>query len=130
MSMRRFRPLFAVCCSTLLVTVCLQLFQGCSSTPPLTDEEMAKLHPQVQRLLAGDSVPELEEASSLLADGSRAYELIVRTTAADELRSIGISPQSQFGEFLTVRVTTEEIVKLARLPSLIAIDPGSKNYPQ
>jgi len=128
--MQRLRPLFAVCCSAFLVTVSSCLFHACSSTPPLTDEEMAKLHPQVQRLLAGESVPELDEASSLLADGSRAYELIVRMTKRDELRSIGITPQSQFGEFLTVRVTAEEIVKLARLPSLIAIEPGSKNYPQ
>ena len=127
--MDRFRTLVALCSSALLLTAFSHLFHGCSSTPPLTDQEMAKLHPQVQRLLAGEPVPELDETSSLRSDGSRAYELIVRTTKPDELHSIGVTPQSQFGDVLTVRATAEEIVKLAQLPSLIAIEPGSKNFP-
>jgi len=128
--MHRFRTLFAVCRSALVVAALSISLHACSSAPPLTDQQMAKLHPQIQRLLAGEPVPELDESASLRADGSRAYELIVRTTKPDELRSIGITPQSQFNEVLTVRVTSEEIVKLARLPSLIAIEPGSKNFPQ
>lgn len=127
--MHRFRTLFAVCRSALVLAFLSVSFYACSSTPPLTDHEMAKLHPQVQRLLAGEVVPELDKASSLRPDGARVYELIVRTTKPEEVRSIGIAPQSQFGELLTVRVTSEEIVKLARLPSLIAIEPGSQNYP-
>lgn len=127
--MHLLRTLFAACCSALLITASSHLLHGCSSTPPLTDEEMAKLHPQVQRLLAGEAAPDLDSTSTLRSDGVREFELIVRSANPDELRSIGITPQSQFGDVLTVRVSTEEIVKVARLQSVIAIEPGSKNYP-
>jgi len=105
------------------------LLSGCSTQTRLTDQEMAKIQPQLQRLLAGERVADLEELSSLRTDGSREYPLIVRMTNAQELDSIGVTPGSRFGEIVTVRVTTDEIRRIARLPSVTSIEAGARSEP-
>jgi len=91
--------------------------------------EMAKLHPQIQRLLAGESVPDVEDFSSPRPDGSREYPLIVRMGDPSELDAIGLRAQSRVGEAVTVRATLKEIESLARLSSVVSIEPGSRNEP-
>ena len=119
----RTQVLFVICASCVLLL-------GCSSTTHLTDQEMAKIDPHVQRVLAGERVPGLEELSSLRADGSREYPVVVRTTNPKELDALGITPHSRFGDMITVRVTAEEIKKLAQLGSVTAIRAGAPNEPQ
>jgi hypothetical protein len=128
MNLRRPSSVFYT--NALIALASILVWIGCSQKPRLTDEERARIHPQIQRLLAGEQVPELEEFSAIRAEGSREFPLIVRMGNPDELASIGINPQSRFGELVTVRVTKEEIVKIARLPSVIMIEPSSRNYPQ
>ena len=126
--MRRFpavartQVLFVLCASCVLLL-------SCSSTTHLTDQEMAKIDPRVQRVLAGEQVPGLEEVSSLRPDGSREYPIVVRMTNPKELDALGITPQSRFGDMITVRVTAEEIKKLAQLGSVTAIRAGAPNEP-
>ena len=102
---------------------------GCNSTARLTDQERSKLDPLLQRVLAGETVPELEELSSLRPDGEREYPAIVHSTKPEDLPAIGISVQGRVGEVLTVRATVGEIEALARLESVIAIRAGSRNLP-
>jgi hypothetical protein len=104
-------------------------FNACSTAPRLTEGEMAKLHPQIQRLLAGESVPDVEDFSSPRPDGSREYPLIVRMGDPSELDAIGLRAQSRVGEAVTVRATLKEIESLARLSSVVSIEPGSRNEP-
>ena len=50
-------------------------------------------------------------------------------TNPKELDALGITPQSRFGDMITVRVTAEEIKKLAQLGSVTAIRAGAPNEP-
>lgn len=105
------------------------LLAGCSSLGRLTEAELAKIDPPIQRMLSGERVAELEETSRLRPDGSREYPVIVRTVNPQEIEEMGITIESRFGEILTVRATGDEIKKLARRPSVTGIRLGSRNEP-
>ena len=102
---------------------------GCSFTARLTDQERYKIDPLLQRVLAGETVPELEEHSSLRPDGEREYPAIVHSSKPEDVLAIGIHVQGRVGDILTVRVSVAEIEALARLQSVIAIRAGSRNLP-
>ena len=127
--MHRLQTLIARSCKLLVVLFSCSFLFGCSATERLTEQEKAKIHPQLQRILEGEQLAGLDDFSSLRRDGSREYPLVVHMTKPEELASIGITPQSRFGEILTVRATKEEIVRIARLSSVSSIDPGTRNDP-
>jgi hypothetical protein len=60
-------------------------------------------------------------------DGTREYGIIVRTTSVDSLRAAGIRIQSVFGDVVTARVTVDELLDIARLPSVRAVQNGARS---
>ena len=113
----------------VLSVVCL-LLVSCSATNRLSEAERAKLDPALQRLLAQERVDEKDYDSTVRADGSKEFGLSVRSNNADEIREAGIRVLSAFGDVITVRVTLDELRKLAGLSSVRSVQNSSRNYPQ
>jgi hypothetical protein len=101
----------------------------CMPRSALTKEEMNKLDPTLQRLVSGENVGEDELGSTVRANGAKEYGVIVRSSDPDELKNAGFHLNSVFGEVVTVRVTTDELRRLVKLPSVRFVEAGSKNYP-
>jgi len=115
------RPFF------LILTVSLY---GCSAEGTLTSEERAKLDPPLQRLFSGGNPDESQFDVSTLSNGQKAYSVIIRSSNADELRSLGVQVGSVFQDVITARVTLKELRKILSLPAVRAVQTGSRNYPQ
>ncbi len=98
--------------------------------PLLTDREMAKLDPQLQRLVAGETVAESDYEVSNRLSGEKEYGVIIRSSNAEDLRSAGIPINSVIGDVITARLTISELKKVLTIPSVRALQNSSKNYPQ
>jgi len=111
----------------LLLGVVLML--GCAR-PLLTDREMAKLDPPLQKLVAGEFAAESDYDVSNRSGGEKEYGVIIRSSNAGELRSAGIPINSVMGDVITARLTVDEMRKVLTIPSVHALQNSSKNYPQ
>lgn len=100
---------------------------SCGGPPTLTDQERAKLDPNLHALLTGGSVSTDRYDMTVRSDGTREYGIIIRTTSVDSLRAAGIRIQSVFGDVITARVSVDELRTIVRLPSVRAVQSGGKN---
>jgi hypothetical protein len=121
MKRTRFPVMFAV--FTLLAL-------HCSSTKPLTDIEKAKLDKHLVRLLSGEQGDETLFDVQEKADGTKLYAVIIHSNQAEEIKRLGVSISSVFGSVIVVRATVKELRKIVSLPSVRAIETGSKNFIQ
>ena len=96
----------------------------------LTDREMAKLDPPLQRLVAEGSAAESDYDVSIRSGGEKEYGVIIRSANAEELRSAGIPINTVMGDVITARLTISELKKVLTIPSVRALQNSSKNYPQ
>ena len=110
---------------TLLIGI---LAVGCASSR-LSDQERSKLDPQLAKLLSGEQVSESVLDASLRADGAKEYGVIIRSTDVQALRSAGIRIGSVLGNVITARVTLAELRTVVSLPTVRAVEIGSRNYP-
>ncbi len=105
------------------------LLGGCAR-PALTDREMAKLDPPLQRLIVGEAVVEGDFDVSNRPGGEKEYGVIIRSSNPEELKSAGIPINTVMGDVITARLTISELKKVLTIPSVRALQNRSKNYPQ
>ncbi|MCS7012622.1 MAG: hypothetical protein RMI34_05660 [Chloroherpetonaceae bacterium] len=113
----------------LAQTSCLLLFvlAACQSSHELTDAERAKFDARLQALISGRTdIVESDYDVTVAKDGKKLYGIVVRGSSADEIRKLGIAVNSALGEIMTVRCTVEEMKKIAKLPSVKAIEAPPK----
>jgi hypothetical protein len=103
---------------------------GCASVSTLSQAERAKLDPGLIRLLEGEAGSNDTYDVSLRANGEREYNVILRCSHPDELRSAGIRIGSVFGDVVTARLTISELRKAVALQSVKAVQNSSTTYPQ
>jgi hypothetical protein len=108
----------------LIFTFCA--FQCASSKSP-SESNIAKLDQALRHLLAGDNVGVRKLEFSMRADGTKEYAVIIRSENAEELKSLGISVNSIFGDVIVSHITVEELKKVISLQSVRAVESGSRN---
>ncbi len=111
----------------LLVALCLVAGITWLRAAPLTDGEMAKLHPFFREVLVEQAHM---QGSAAVKTAVPVYDAIVYTTSPEALRAEGVHVNSRYEGFVTVQATADQIERLARLGAVSYIDPGSTNYPQ
>jgi minor extracellular serine protease Vpr len=92
----------------------------------LNDAERARLHPALQRMIAGGDAPAL---LAKRAPGDP-FELIVYTQDAGALQTTGVEVNTVGQGFATVRCDLAGLERIARLSSVTFVDPGSVNTVQ
>jgi hypothetical protein len=102
---------------------------SCCGPSELTSLERAKLTPGLIALLSEETVPDELFDTSVGADGTKEYGVIIRASDAQELRDHGIKVQSVIGEIITARVSREQLRSLLSLKSVRSVDQGSVNRP-
>ncbi|MFN3385350.1 MAG: hypothetical protein ACK42Y_02045 [Candidatus Thermochlorobacter sp.] len=106
--------------TTLLL---LMILAACQSSLELTDAEKAKFDPRLLPLISGRAdIVESDYDVSTNKEGKKIYGIIVRGSSADDIRKLGIAVNSALGEIITTRCTIEEMKKIAKLPSVKAIE--------
>jgi hypothetical protein len=105
----------------------LLLMCACSGSSELSTEERSKIDPAIMKLLSGSVVDEQAYDVGLRPDGTKEYEVIIRLTTTDELRSAGIRIQTAAGSVATARVTLGELRKILHFPSVRSVENSSKN---
>lgn len=111
----------------LFIGIIILLNTYCSSQKPLTDQEKAKLDPPMIRLLSGEKFREGDVDFTLRRDGTKEYAAIVRTEHPEEVKNLGVTISSIFGDVLVVHATIEELRKIISLTSVRSVQAGSKN---
>jgi hypothetical protein len=99
----------------------------CSSSKSLSDVEKAKLDPPLIRLFASEKIDDSQIGGSLRPDGTREYDVIVRSEHPEEIRALGVAVTSVFGDIIVVHVTIDEMRTIISLPSVHAVQAGSRN---
>jgi hypothetical protein len=108
--------------AALLVFLSIQ----CSSSRTLTDAEKAKLDTPLLHVLDGTVFDGNLVKGTPRADGSREYAVIVRSDHPEDIQALGIPVSSIFGDVIVVHATKEELKKIVSLPSVRAMETGSK----
>ncbi len=107
---------------------------------PLSVQELNKLHPSFQRVVA-EKLPGLEkekicmraEVAGLDEQGTEVFGAIVFTESLDVLRNAGFhinSEVSRQAPYATLRCTADDLVRLTRLSAVSYITPGEIQYIQ
>jgi hypothetical protein len=105
----------------------LMVLAACTSSVELTEAEKAKFDARLQPLIAGQAeIVESDYDVTTGKDGKKIYGIIIRGSSADDIRKLGIEVNSALGEIITVRCTIEEMKKIAKLPSVKAIEAPQK----
>jgi hypothetical protein len=112
---------------SILPVMWLLLVYACAGSSDLSKEERSKIDPAIMELLSGTAVDEHAYDVGLRPDGTKEYEVIIRLTTTDELRSAGIKIQTAAGTVATARVTLSELKKILHFPSVRSVENGSKN---
>ena len=106
------------------------LAAGCATTgAQLTQMEMEKLDPALQRLVQGNSTSRADYDITPGPSGEDQFGVIVRTDRVDDLRAAGYTVTSTFGDVAVVRVTIARLRSLVTIPSVKSVTNGSKNRP-
>lgn len=104
---------------------------GCGSAEnTLSDAEMDKLAPALQRVVQGDpSATPQRLPTETRPDGTTAYVVLVRMSDADAVRKAGIPINSVQGSVATARLSVGELRKAARLDAVTRIEPSGESFP-
>jgi hypothetical protein len=106
-------------CSLLL----LVLLAACSGTMELTESEKGKLDMKLQSLMTAKGMASDSDFDmSTDKDGKKIYSIIVRGSSADDVRKLGVNVNSNFGDVITVRCSIDDLKKIAKLPSVRALE--------
>lgn len=111
----------------MIVVLCSMVALQCGGGRSLSQEEMAKLDPHLQRLLTETSPSDTDYDVSVRGDGVKEYGVIVRSDRPQELRDAGIKVGSVFGDVVTARVSLDELRQIVGLASVRAVEQGSRN---
>jgi minor extracellular serine protease Vpr len=88
----------------------------------LTDKQKQKIHPDFQVLIQEDV-----DGRVLGKNAPEVHDAIIFSTRPDVVRAAGVHVNSAFPAFVTARVSTEDMVRLADLDEVSFLDPGSTN---
>ena len=110
-----------------LALLCSFLVFQCGRGTSLTREEMAKLDPGLQQLLAQSPPSDASYDVSVRANGVKEYGVIIRSSSQQDLRDAGIQVGSVFGDVITARVSVEELCRIASLPTVRAVEQGKRS---
>jgi hypothetical protein len=98
----------------------------CSSTKSLSEAEKAKLDLPLLHLLTDKPVEENRLDIFIRTDGTKEYAVIVQSVHPEDIRTLGITVSSVFGDIIVVHATLEELKNIISLPSVQAIRTGSR----
>jgi hypothetical protein len=103
---------------------------GCGgSSQSLTDSQLQKLDPALQRLVQGESHGMDRYSTSKREDGKTAYSVILRSNEPEALRKAGLPLNSVQGDIITARLTIAQIRKAARLEAVRKIENPTQTRP-
>ena len=108
-----------------LAALAILAFQ-CSSTQSLSNAEKAKLDAPLIRLFTGAQVDKSLVDETIRPDGTIEYAVVVRSEHPEEIKAMGIAVSSVFGDVIVVHATIEELRKIVSLPTVRALESGSK----
>lgn len=80
-------------------------------------------------LLKATSSAPMANSAGVLSDGREVYGAIIYTTKPDALRAVGIRPLSVLPNFVTARVTSDDILKLSGISEVRYVDSDNLDYP-
>jgi hypothetical protein len=101
----------------------------CAANHELTPAQIAKIDIHLQPVLSG-GVPSSDKCGTTTdANGTMMLTVIIRGNA-DDVKTAGIRVQSALGDVLTASITQSQLWRLARIPSVRAVECGSRNVPQ
>ena len=110
-----------------LALLCSFLTFQCGPGTSLTREEMAKLDPGLQQLFAQSPPTDTSYDVSVRANGVKEYGVIVRSSSPQDLRDAGLQVGSVFGDVITARVSLEELRRIVSLPTVRAVERGTRS---
>ncbi len=117
------RPLLQLAISAFLVLV------GCSSLPPLTSSERAKLDAPLLELIQTNGSRSAPAIDTMIADGVTLYRVIVRANDQEAVRQTGAVISSAFADVLVVTASLEQLRALIASPAVRALESGTQNHP-
>ncbi len=89
-----------------------------------------KLDPKLKTLIADASVsPDTIEPIARTSEGDPLYAVIIYTSNADSLRSLGIPIHSELKNFVTARLTRQQIKQCITQDFIQYLEAGRKNQP-
>ena len=101
---------------------------------PLNDSDRSKLHPRFVEIVESTRAQQEIDASQMVdvtvsanEDGLALFDAIIHTTNARAIRALGIHTNSDYGRFVTARVTADQLGQLVGMREVSYIDPGSIN---
>ncbi len=98
----------------------------CSSTKSLSEAEKAKLDLPLLHLLTDKHVEENRLDILTRSDGTKEYAVIVQSVHPEDIRTLGITISSVFGDIIVVHASLEELKNIVSLPSVRAVRTGSR----
>jgi subtilisin family serine protease len=125
--------IFGIC---VLLPISLSAQYLNKSSPLLTKREEHKLDPRFQEVIYKTfNKPQKVidsawlHARGLSKDGVDLYGTIIYTSDVDALRSAGIQINSVLPNFVTARVSRDQLIELAKIDQVEYIDAGEIQYP-
>lgn len=104
---------------------------------PIGDLNVEKVHPKFKALIAENSSLSVFQKSNAVSpevyideSGITRYGVIIQTDDVAELKAANISFNSKYPEFLTAKVTLDEIARISLFNSVRYIDVPSLSYPK
>lgn len=108
----------------------LSLSTGCAnSTQTLTNPQMQKLDPALQRLVQGETRSMDQFSASERDDGTTVYSVILRSEQPEALREAGLPINSVQGSIVTARLRIAQIREAATLEAVQNIENPTQHDP-
>ena len=116
---------------TLCVCTLLLALAGCGGgANTLSEEQMQKLTPALQRIVEGKTSSSVRSLSTRTRpDGTTEYAVLLRVTDADAVREAGIPLNSVQGAVATARLSVDELRRAAQLNAVTRIEPSGQSFP-
>lgn len=104
---------------------------GCSNSQhALTEPQMQKLDPALQRLVRGESRGMDRYSTSMRDDGVTVYSVILRSNTPEVLRDAGLPLNSVQGDVITARLSITQLRTAARLDAVRRIENPTETTPK
>lgn len=118
-----------------VLTIALMSAVAFAFTQELSESEISKLHPKFRVLFAGTAAETNEMAAALAEgalqtdEGKLLYGAIVYTTDPNALRTEGFQVNAAVRDFVTVKATRDDLLRLARHNAVRFIEFAEVDYP-
>jgi len=113
----------------ILVVILTLSAAACGGGDALTDDQMRKLAPALQKVVKGEDPPPMANLVTATKDGATVYAVILRVSDGTAVRDAGIPLNSVQGSVATARLTVGQIREAARLAAVDRIEPSGRTQP-